>query len=61
MLVKVVNRENQEVHEVYANVDSVTDVFDENGNYCKRVNIGDETATFPASEWKLYKLDWVSL
>lgn len=61
MVVKVVNRKNPELHVLYENVKNVTDVFDENRNYCHMLHVGEETATFPVCEWEFYKMDWVSL
>lgn len=61
MIIKVVNRNNPKIHELYANVDEVVDVFDDNGNLCHQIRIANETATFPACEWKFYKQDWVEM
>ena len=61
MTLKVVNRNDEGTYSVYYNVDSVKDVFDDNGNFCHQIRIGEETATFPACEWEFFKLDWVRM
>jgi len=58
MIIKVENRSNPEIHEIYLNVDKVVDKF-EDGIYCYQLQIENETATFPVCEWKVYKQDWV--
>lgn len=61
MLVKVINRADPSICNTYANVDNVVDVFDDNRNFCHQIQIGSETATFPACEWEFFKLDWVRM
>ena len=61
MTVKVVNKEDQANFVIYHNVDFVSDCFDDNGNYCHQLHIADETATFPAAEWAIYKWSWVAM
>ena len=62
MTVKVVNRENEKLQNIYENVITAADVFDENGNYCHQLRMNNgETATYPANEWTFYKIDWCKM
>lgn len=61
MKVKVVNKADSTIFNIYENVNSVTDTFDDNGNYCHQLHIGEETATFPAMDWAFFELTWVSM
>lgn len=58
MVIKVVNRSNPEIYDIYVHVDRVIDKI-ENGIYCYQLQIESEMITFPVSEWKVYKQDWV--
>ncbi len=58
MIIKVENRSNPEIYNIYTNVDEVIDKC-ENGLFCYQLQIDSETATFPICEWKIYKQDWV--
>lgn len=61
MKVKVINRQDRDICCTYENVDAVVNVFNDNGNFCHQVQMGNETATFPACEWEFFKLDWVQM
>lgn len=61
MTIKVINRDDENLSSVFYNVDSVKEVFSDNGVLCHQLRMGDETATFPDCEWKFFKLDWVKM
>ena len=58
-VVKVIYRDNREICVFYENVKRIVDMFDDNGNYCHQLRMANGTATFPACEWEICKLDWV--
>ena len=58
MTIKVENRFNPEIYEIYLGVDKVINKF-VNEIYCHQLQIGNETATFPVREYKIYKQNWV--
>ena len=61
MIVKVEKRGDPSVVALYEDVDKVVDCFDDNGNYCHQLQMGNETATYVACEWTFYKLDWCKM
>ena len=61
MTVKVVNRGNPEIYTIYKNVSAVRDVFNDFGVFCHQLQIGEDTATYPACEWKFYNLEFVEM
>lgn len=61
MKIKVVNRDNPELFTIYENVSAVRSTFNDSGAYCHQLLIGEDTATYPASEWKFYNLDFVEM
>ena len=62
MKVKVINREDPGVCTIYDDVVDVVDAFNDNGNYCHQVQMKDgTTATYPASEWAFFSLEWTPL
>ena len=62
MTIKVTNRDNPEIERIYNDVCDVENVYNDNGVYCHRIVTGaQQTATFPASEWNFYRLEYVKM
>ena len=62
MVVKVVSKEDPTIEEtLYPDAVQIKDCFTELG-YCYRIYMVDgSTATYPANEWKIYELKFVSI
>lgn len=61
MRIRVLNRETQS-SQIYSEVESVQDYFTENGTYCHQLVMSTgETATFPATEWRIQEEIFVDM
>ena len=62
MTIKVINKHTKMDPVIYKDVKDVISTFDENRNYCHQIiNYDGSTATFPASDWSFYKLQYVEM
>ena len=57
MKIKVVNLKDRRIEVIYKNVDSVNDNVLDSAVY-RQLQMGEETATYPVSDWEFYKMDW---
>ena len=58
MIVKVVNRNNQKIEQIYTNVKRVFIDTGKDGEKYYRIKQYIETETYPAKEYEVYKYGW---
>lgn len=61
MTIKVENRRNPALYQIYSAVDKITEINDGEGTIRRQLHIGEETATYPVSEWKFYEKRFIEI